>query len=187
MESNIKSEIQHKLIPSQIDSIDQEEFSMATNNLTPWKIEDIIQQGTYCCLLEGSSVMEKHPALKNASFEESNKYFNNKFKTGFAWEVLKVFSGPPKVVFSWRHWAHMGTENLTEEVDEGKGKLIELKGFTRASVSEEGKLKDIEVYFDQEKFLQDIDCNSKEYVEESSENNNNLKRNWFASLFSKKG
>ena len=88
-------------------------------------------------------------------FEKSNKYFNSKFRTGFAWEVKKVFSGPPKVVFSWRHWAHMGTKSLSEEM-QGKGKLIELEGFTRANFSDDGKLRDIEVFFDQEKFLADM-------------------------------
>ena len=54
-----ESEIQHKLIPKQIDSIDQEKFSMATNNKTPWTIQDVIKKGTYCCLLEGVN----HPIL----------------------------------------------------------------------------------------------------------------------------
>lgn len=142
-----ESEIQHKLVPEQISSIDQDHFSMATNNLTPWTIQDIIKKGTYCCLLEGV----EHPVL-DMTFEESNQYFNDKFKTGFAWEVKKVFSGLPKVCFSWRHWAHMGTRTLSEEM-KGKGTLIELEGFTRANVSDDGKLKDIEVFFDQDKFL----------------------------------
>lgn len=145
-----EAEIQHKLLPDQIDSIDMENFSMSTNNKTPWTIQDIIEKGTYCCLLEGMS----HPVL-DMDFEESNKYFNSKFRTGFAWEVKKVFSGPPKVVFSWRHWAHMGTESLSEEM-RGMGTLVELEGFTRANVSDDGKLRDIEVFFDQEKFLADM-------------------------------
>mmetsp|Transcript_23501 Transcript_23501/g.32962 ORF Transcript_23501/g.32962 Transcript_23501/m.32962 type:complete len:223 (+) Transcript_23501:272-940(+) len=146
-----EAEIQHKLIPEQIESIDQEHFSMATNNKTPWTIHDILKKGTYCCLLEGAT--NHHPVL-DMDFEESNEYFQKKFKTGFAWEVEKVFSGPPKVCFSWRHWAHLETESLEEEQN-GKGKLIELKGFTRANVTDEGKMMDIEVYFDQEKFLSD--------------------------------
>lgn len=74
----------------------------------------------------------QHPCM-GMTFEESNEYFQNKFKTCFAWEVMKVFSGPPKVVFSWRHWAHMNTSSLTEETN-GEGKLIEL------SVSQERPL-----------------------------------------------
>ncbi|EJK58770.1 hypothetical protein THAOC_21077 [Thalassiosira oceanica] len=145
-----EAEIQHKLIPEQIDSIDLERFSMATNNKTPWTIDDVITRGTYCCLLEGVS----HPVVE-MDFERSNEYFREKFKTGFAWEVVKVFSGPQKVVFSWRHWAHVGSDTLTEEM-EGKGNLVELEGFTRANVGPGGKMRDIEVFFDQDKFLTDM-------------------------------
>lgn len=88
------------------------------------------------------------------TFEESNEYFQNKFETCFAWEVMKIFSGPPKVVFSWRHWAHMNTSSLTEETN-GEGKLIELFGFTRATAID-GKLRDIEVYFDQNQCIEDM-------------------------------
>ena len=49
----------------------------------------------------------------------------------------------------------MNTSSLDEEM-EGKGKLIELFGYTRASTTDDGKLKDIEVYFDQEKFIKDV-------------------------------
>eukprot|EP00957_Ditylum_brightwellii_P005520 422562-Ditylum_brightwellii.AAC.1 len=76
-------------------------------------------------------------------FERSNKYFEEKFKTGFAWEIIKVFSGLPKVVFLWRHWAHLNTTSLEEEV-EGKEKLVELFGFTCVTTLEDGKLKDVE-------------------------------------------
>jgi hypothetical protein len=38
------------------------------------------------------------------SFEESHSLFRNCFTAGFPWEVLKVLSGPPHVVFTWRHW-----------------------------------------------------------------------------------
>ena len=153
MENIVKSweaEIHNKLVAEQIESIDQEHFSMATNNKTPYKVDDVLRMGTYCCLLEGV----KHPAV-DMNIDESNAYFNDKFKTGFAWEVLKVFSGPPKVVFSFRHWGHLNTSSLAEE-KKGKGKLIELFGTVRAIMSAEGRLQDIEIYFDQEEFMEKI-------------------------------
>ena len=42
--------------------------------------------------------------FKKYNRQESHSLFNNTFPNGFAWEVLKVFSPPPKVGFSWRHW-----------------------------------------------------------------------------------
>ena len=41
------------------------------------------------------------------SFEQSHELFGTAFTKGFPWEVLKVFSGPPTVLFSWRHWGHL--------------------------------------------------------------------------------
>jgi hypothetical protein len=36
----------------------------------------------------------------------SHKTFKRMMPT-FAWEVLEVYSGPPKVAFKWRHWGTM--------------------------------------------------------------------------------
>ena len=38
------------------------------------------------------------------SFEESHDLFRETFPSGFPWEALSVLSGPPHVVFTWRHW-----------------------------------------------------------------------------------
>ena len=38
------------------------------------------------------------------SFEESHELFRGFFTDGFPWEVLRVLSGPPTVLFTWRHW-----------------------------------------------------------------------------------
>ena len=42
--------------------------------------------------------------FKKYNLQESQALFNDAFPNGFAWEVLKVFSAPPKVGFSWHHW-----------------------------------------------------------------------------------
>ncbi len=146
-----ESEILHKLVPEQIGTIDMKQFSVATNNKTAYNVGEFMEKGSYCCLLEGM----KHPVME-MNFDEGTEYFEEKFKTGFAWEVIKVFSGPPKVAFSWRHWAHLDTKSLQEEED-GKGKLLEVFGFVKANTTEDGKLQDVEVFFDQEKFLADLE------------------------------
>ena len=65
------------------------------------------------------------------SFESSHHVFQGAFPDGFPWEVLDVFSGPPKVAFTWRHW---GTFTGSYEGQRGKGEVIELYGFTVATV-----------------------------------------------------
>lgn len=38
------------------------------------------------------------------SFESSHDVFRSAFPRGFAWEVLSVYTGPPEIVFKFRHW-----------------------------------------------------------------------------------
>lgn len=60
------------------------------------------------------------------SFESSHQLFRGAFSDGvFPWEVLKVLSGPPHVVFTWRHWGKF------------EGRVIEfyLRGVSSVSVS----------------------------------------------------
>eukprot|EP00957_Ditylum_brightwellii_P089776 6837830-Ditylum_brightwellii.AAC.1 len=53
-------------------------------------------------------------------------------------DILKKSS---RLVLFGRHWAHLNTTSLEEEI-EGKGKLVELFGFTHATTLEDGKLTD---------------------------------------------
>lgn len=39
--------------------------------------------------------------------ETSNKLFTTTFPRGFALEIVQVYSGPPLIVYKFRHWAHM--------------------------------------------------------------------------------
>ena len=55
----------------------------------------------------------------NVSFEESHDLFRDTFTSGFPWEVLKVLSGPPHVVFTWRHWGKFDG-NFRENKGNGK-------------------------------------------------------------------
>lgn len=38
------------------------------------------------------------------TFESSHEAFKSAFPRGFAWEVIKVYSGPPEIAFKFRHW-----------------------------------------------------------------------------------
>ena len=40
----------------------------------------------------------------NNDFERSHDLFRGAFIEGFPWELLKVLSGPPHVIFTWRHF-----------------------------------------------------------------------------------
>lgn len=92
--------------------------------------------------------------LYNASahtFETSHKVFRGAFEDGFPWEVLEVFSGPPKVAFTWRHW---GTFTGTYEEQKGSGEVIEMYGFLIATVNDELKIQKLEVFVKTDGFLE---------------------------------
>ena len=66
------------------------------------------------------------------SWEDSHHLFHDSF-AAFPWEVVKVFSGPPVVAFSWRHWGHF---TGTYKGNKGEGQLIHLPGYCIATVND---------------------------------------------------
>lgn len=65
--------------------------------LTLW-----LQVGTY----NGIIAPNEYYSPENSDFASSHKTFKRMMPT-FAWEVLEVYSGPPRVSFRWRHWGVM--------------------------------------------------------------------------------
>ena len=86
----------------------------------------------------------------NDDFEKSHDLFRNAFCDGFPWEVLKVLSGPPNVMCTWRHW---GKFPGTFRGRQGTGEIIELFGVLRVTVNKDLKIQKIEAYYDAESFL----------------------------------
>ena len=82
--------------------------------------------------------------------ESSHKLFRGTFPSGFVWEVLDVFSGPPTVGFSWRHW---GRFHGNYKENEGGGETVTIFGFAVGTVDEALKLTNVQVYFKQDEFL----------------------------------
>jgi hypothetical protein len=83
------------------------------------------------------------------SWERSHEKFHNAF-AAFPWEVLDVYSPPPKVAFTWRHW---GEFTGTYDGNVGQGQLVEMFGFATATVNDQLQLCDVEVYYDPEEFI----------------------------------
>jgi len=103
--------------------------------------------GNYNVLLQGCS-----SSLYDTSctWEQSHETFHHAF-SAFPWEVLEVFSPPPRVSFSWRHWGHF---TGTYEDHQGSGELVEMYGFAVAEVDENLQLVDVEVYYKADSFLE---------------------------------
>ena len=101
------------------------------------------------------------------SFEESHELFRGFFTDGFPWEVLRVLSGPPTVLFTWRHWGVAAgrcalSRRSTQRSDRscprfqdnlGHGEMLEMFGLGRVTVNEDLKIQSIEVFYDPETFI----------------------------------
>jgi len=60
----------------------------------------MIKIGTYNALIGES---EYYAASRIMDSVDSHKVFRGCLRSGFAWECLDVYSGPPRVAFKWRH------------------------------------------------------------------------------------
>jgi len=150
-----EAEASHKINPKDWVTIDYDNWYIQGNGGFKCDAAKNVQIGNYNALMND---VPKELYDHQMSWEESHEYFREHFKTGFAWEVLKVFTGPPKVAFEWRHWGHLGTKSLEEEAS-GQGKIVDLRGFTVAYVTTidgDLKLQGVENFFDAVKFLEEV-------------------------------
>jgi len=139
-------EASFKTNPQQWISVVTDKFRMSTNGGKEYTAQEIVDEGTYNLFLGES---EKYQASKE-DFESSYELFHTAFPEGFHWELIEVLSGPPNVVFKWRHW---GTFKGTYKDHQPTGETIEIVGLSIAKVTEDLKLESVEHFFDTNNFL----------------------------------
>ena len=142
-------EITHKTDVQQWETVDLQNFSLSTNGGRIYKADEVTKLGSYYTLL--SQCPKELFDAEKENFETSHDLFRSTFTQGFAWEVIRVFSGPPLVTFSWRHW---GVFDGKYKEREGDNEIYELYGFCTSRVNEQLKIQDVNVYFKPEEFLQ---------------------------------
>ena len=110
--------------------------------------EESARIGNYNWLLD-TCPKDLYDASKETNLS-SHQLFRTAFPNGFAWEVIEVYSPPPTVAFSWRHWAEYSG---TYKGKQGNGDTVNLTGFAVATVDENVKICSINIYFKPEDFL----------------------------------
>lgn len=138
----------HKLDPNQHQSVDTEKFRIGANGWKKYDNLEANQVGNYNVLMSG--VDPKLWDGANTTWDDSHHKWHTAF-AAFPWEVLEVFSGPPTVGFSWRHW---GNFTGKYEDHQGKGELVELYGFGTATVNDKLQLVDVNIYYKADEFLE---------------------------------
>lgn len=139
-------EANFKTNPAQWLTVVQDAFQMSTNGGDSYTITDLINAGTYKLLIGDN----KHYKASEETFETSTNLFHNAFTEGFSWEVLEVYSEPPRIVFKWRHW---GNFNGAYKDYAPTGETIEVIGTSVVHVRDDLKILSLEHYYDNNQFL----------------------------------
>lgn len=142
-------EANFKTNPKQWLSVVPEHFRMSTNGGSRYTITDLIKAGTYKLMIGNT----QHYKASEEDFETSTNLFHTAFPDGFLWEVLEVYSGPPRIVFKWRHWGEFkgAFKNYAPT-----GETIEVIGTSVVSVTDDLKIISLEHYFDNNQFLKKL-------------------------------
>lgn len=147
-------EANFKIDSTQWSTIVQDKFYLSTNGGYKYKVEDLIKSGTYKLLIGDT----QYYRASEENFETSTNLFHSAFPNGFLWEVIEVYSGPPNIVFKWRHWGDF----------KGKykdylptGNRIEVIGITVVNVTEDLKILSLENYYDNNNFLDQLTAGKK--------------------------
>lgn len=128
--------------------VNHEKYFTQANGAKAYVGEESAKAGNYNWLME--SCQKDLYDSSAQTFESSHQIFGEAFPDGFAWEVLDVFSGPPTVGFSWRHFARFtGTYNGRK----GDGKTHDMYGFAIVNLDGNSKITSIQIYYKPDEFL----------------------------------
>ena len=144
-------EMSHKKELEQFTTV-QMDFTLSANGGKVSSGPEAMEAGNYVALMD-QTPKELFDAEKH-NFESSHKLFRGTFKNGFPWEVVTVFSGPPKVVFSWRHW---GLFNGEYKGREGDNEMYEMYGICEANVDDDLKIQSLEIFYRPDEWLQALE------------------------------
>jgi len=100
---NWDKELHYKSNPQQWVTLVRDNFYMIINGGPKQLLPELFQLGSYNVFLGRSEFYSKDYINSSAA----DQVFSNALRSGFALEVLEVYSPPPRVVFKFRHWGHM--------------------------------------------------------------------------------
>ncbi|KAM7253181.1 hypothetical protein ACFE04_025799 [Oxalis oulophora] len=145
-------ELFHKPRAEDYKSLDPKKFTMTVNGRKPRNQKDIqAHGGPYNTFMQTS--LPKNLRIYDPEEEtilSAHSAFTGTFPRGFALEILQVYSGPPSIVFKFRHW---GYNEGPFKGHTPTGDLVELYGIAIFELDEEGKIVKIEFFYDRGELL----------------------------------
>ncbi|KAF7822621.1 pathogen-related protein [Senna tora] len=144
-------ELSHKIRLQDFKTLNPEKFKLFVNGREGLSAEETLRMGSYNALLK-SSLPEKHKYYNSEeeSFESSHEAFRSAFPRGFAWEVIKVYTGPPEIAFKFRHW---GFFEGSFKGHHPTGNMVQFFGLGTLKVDQSLKVEEVEVYYDPAELL----------------------------------
>ncbi|XP_022939667.1 pathogen-related protein-like isoform X1 [Cucurbita moschata] len=143
---NFEMEMFHKISTTDFRTIDLNKFTFCLNGRKPLSIEETSKLGGYNPFLQ-TSIPEEY-RYYNAAKEtaaSSHQAFTATFPRGFALEIIQVYSGPPDIVFKFRHWGYMEGAFKSHAPT---GERIEFFGVAIFKVNENDIILGVEFFFD---------------------------------------
>ncbi|CAG8624818.1 2814_t:CDS:2 [Funneliformis caledonium] len=140
---NWEKEASHKPKATDWRTIDHKVYRFSTNGGAWSTAEDMIKIGTYNALIGES---EYYAASRIMDSVDSHKVFRGCLRSGFAWECLEVYSGPPR-------WGTMSGKlrcpmrNGSDLIAEPTNERVELFGVTIATINEKFQILQLETFF----------------------------------------
>ncbi|KAF3445551.1 hypothetical protein FNV43_RR10727 [Rhamnella rubrinervis] len=145
-------ELFHKACIDDYKTVDPYKFTYSVNGTKPLSLAEMAKLGGgYNSHLQ-TSLPEQYQ-IYNPSQEDANTshiLFTTTFPRGFALEVLQLYSGPPLIVFKFRHWGYMEGPFKSHAPT---GELIELFGMAILELDESKRIEKVEFFYDRGELL----------------------------------
>ncbi|KAL8829698.1 MAG: hypothetical protein Q9170_006061 [Blastenia crenularia] len=131
-------------------TVDHTKYTFAINGGPAQSAQHMLEVGTYNAIITEPN---EFYSPKSSDFASSHKTFKRMMPT-FAWEVMEVYSGPPRVAFKWRHWGEMrgdyvGFDDKAQKITvPAHGQIINIQGVTVADLNDDFQVTKLETWFD---------------------------------------
>jgi len=145
-------EMFHKACFDDCKTVDPKKYRFSLNGREGISLEEKRKLGGgYNSLLQ-TSLPDKFRCYNPAeeTVDSAHKAFTTAFPRGFALEILRVYSGPPVIVYKFRHWAFM------EGPFKGHaptGEMVEFYGMSVFELDEQSKIVRVEFFYDRGELL----------------------------------
>ncbi|XP_051139485.1 pathogen-related protein-like [Andrographis paniculata] len=145
-------EMFHKVNPEDYKVVDPDKYRFSLNGREALSlVEKRKLGGGYNSLLQ-TSLPEKFRCFDpdEETVDSSHRAFTTAFPRGFALEVIRVYSGPPVIVYKFRHWGFM---EGSFKGHPPTGEMVEFFGMSVFELDENSKVVKVEFFYDRGELL----------------------------------